>query len=514
MREFKETSGPLEASIFVEALRGTPATFLALGLIAHALLWAVATQIAEPSPPPQMAIALALGREWMLGYEQMPPLAAWLSAAIFHVTGSLFAVRLAAALCVAAAGWILFLFARRIMGERHAAIAVLLMVSVFPVAFPGSSLTGDLVQMPLAAAAFLLWRIATSERNPNAWILLVAVLGTMLYAGPQALALIAALIAITLLGARTRAAVFRFDAALCIAVAILVFVFMAGPRVLWFWQNGWHNLFAGAGAGIAAEEMLSPYRMPLALLLGHFGFALLIFLATAYATREKESAPVFIREQVSFSTRRNMIALAIAPALLALIALYLFAQPVRQQFFSPLLMLSGIAAVLIGGVRLIVRRQRLVGVIALIFLLAPIVMQAFFSFAPGWFGDNRASNWPAGAAARTFTEIYHTRTGRPLKYIVGERVIAAQIAVMSADHPHVYIDADRAHSRWIDDAEFRKKGGVAFWQIRGADAAAPEELRKRLPAFVEEAPLRLPWARGGGDPVRIGWAIVPPQNKN
>jgi 4-amino-4-deoxy-L-arabinose transferase-like glycosyltransferase len=511
MRELHETSGPLEASIFVEALRGFPAAFLAIGLAAHALLWAVATHIAEPSPPPQMAVALALGREWLLGYEQLPPLAAWITAAILHVTNSLFAVRLAAALCVAAAGWILFLFARRIVGDRQAAIAILLMVSVFPVAFPGGSLTGDLIQMPLAAAAILCWWIAAGERNPNAWIVLGAILGVMLYAGPQAFALLVTIAVITLLSVRARAAIFRLDAGLCIALAIAVFAFIAGPRLIWLWQNGWTNIFASFGAGIFPDEMLSPLRMPLALLLGHFGFALLIFLSTAYATKEKEAAPIFTRARTTRSARRSLVVLALMPALLALAALYIMELPARQQFFSPLIMLSGIAVVLISGGKLIIRRQRLVGVIALIFLLAPVAMQMVFSFAPGWFGENRPANWPAGSAARTLTEIYHTRTNRPLEYLAGERVQAAQIAAVSADRPHVFIDADRSRAPWIDDVEFKKRGGVVFWEIRGADASPPAEYRARLPAFVEEAPLRLPWARGGGDPVRLGWAIVPPQ---
>jgi 4-amino-4-deoxy-L-arabinose transferase-like glycosyltransferase len=510
MRDLQENSGPLEASIFVEALRGFPAAFLAIGLIAHALLWAIATHIAEPSPPPQMAVALALGREWMSGYEQLPPLAPWTSAGIFHLTNSLFFIRLAAALCVAAAGWILFLFARRIVGDRQGAIAVLLMVSVFPVAFPGGSLTGDLLQMPLAAAAIYAWWIAAAERNPNAWIALGILLGVMMYAGPQGLALSAVLAAVTLVSAHMRAAAARFDAMPCIALALLVFAFVAGPRVLWLWQNGWSSLLAGAGAGIPQDELMSPWRLPLTILLGHFGFALLLFLATVYAAKEKENAPVFVREGTTLSSRRGVAVLAIAPALLALLALYGFETRVRPQFFSPLLMLSGVCAVLIGGGRLIVRRQRIVGVIALIFLIAPAAMQIVFSFAPGWFGENRSANWPAAAAARTFTEIYHTRTGRPLEYLAGERAQTAQVAASSADRPHVFIDGDTKTSPWIESAEFRKKGGIVFWQIRGTDNAPPAEYVARLPAFVEEAPLRLPWARGGGDPVRIGWAIVPP----
>lgn len=510
MRELQESSGPLEASILVEALRAAPAALLAIGLIAHALLWAIATQIAEPSPPPQMAVAIALGREWMLGYEGMPPLAAWVSAAIHHVTGSLFAVRLAASFCVAAAGWMLFLFARRIAGDRHAAIGVLVMVGVFPVAFPGSALTGDLLQMPLAAAAVLAWWYAVGERMPNAWTVLGVVAGVMMYAGPQAPALLLVLAAVTLFSPHGRAAVARFDAVLAVLLALLVFAFIAGPRFIWLWRHGFAQFFAGTGAGIAPDELLFPLRLAFVAFAGHFGFALILFLATAYAARAKENAPVFVREPAVPFVRGSVLALAAAPALLALFGLYGAGQAARVQLLSPLLMLSGIAAVLLGGERLTIRRQRLVGVIAAIYLIAPVAMQIVFSFAPGWFGDNRASNWPAAAAARTFTEIYHTRTGRPLEYIAGERVAAAQIAVMSADRPHVFIGADPAHAPWIGSADFRNKGGVVFWQIRGADASPPAELVARLPAFVEEAPLRLPWARGGGDPVRIGWAIVPP----
>lgn len=510
MPMLREAAGPLETSIFVEGLRAAPAGFLGLGLIAHALLWAIATHFAEPAPPPQMAVTLALGREWFLGYAEMPPLAAWTSETIYRATGSLFALRLASALCVALAGWIVFLFARRVIGDRQGAIAVLLMVSIFPVAFPGSSLTGDLLLMPLVAAAFLAWWVAAGEKNPNAWVVLGAILGVTIYAGPQGLVLLVALAAVTVSSARMRAVVARSDALLSIAFGLFVFGFIAGPRLLWLWQNGWSNLLAGAGAGIAPGEMISPLRLSFGILLGHFGFALLVFLATAYAAKEKDNAPVFVREPTALASRRGVVALALAPALLALLALYGFDASARLQLFSPLLMLTGIAVVIIGGDRLIVRRQRFVGAIALIFLFAPPAMQLVFSFAPGWFGENRPANWPASALARTFNEIYQTRTGRPLEFVVGERVQASQVSVLSVNRPRVFIDADRTRTPWIDEAEFKKKGGIVFWQIRGADNAPPQDYVARLPAFTEEAPLRLPWARGGGDPVRLGWAIVPP----
>lgn len=513
MTIFRESNGPLEASIFVEALRAAPGLFLGAGLIAHALLWAIASHFAETAPAQQMAVALSLGSEWLLGYADLPPLSAWISEAIFRATHSLFAIRLAAALCVAAAGWFVFLLARRIVGDRQGAIAVLVMVSVFPVAFPGSALTGELLQMPLAAIAVLAWWIAVAERNPNGWIALGAALGAMIYAGPQAIALLAALMIATLASSRARASIFRFDAALCIALAIFILIFVAGPRLIWLHQNGWGNLFAGSGAGLLPNETVSPLRLLASIVTGHFGFALLLFLATAYAAKARENAPVFVREPAIQGSRRTAMIVAILPALIALVALYLLARHARPQFFAPLLMFGGLAAVLMAGERLIVRRQVLVGSIALIFFFVPPVIALFSSFVPGWIGDNRPTNWPAASAARTLTDIYRTRTGRPLEFIVGERVQAAQVAALSGDRPHLFVDGDPALSPWIDHAEFKKKGGVVFWEVHGADAAPPADYMKRLPAFVAEAPLRLPWARGGGDPVRLGWAIVPPQGE-
>lgn len=509
MRPIREAAGPLEASIFIEGLRAIPAGFLALALLAHALVWAIAMQLAEPAPPPQMAVAIALGREWMQGYTELPPLAAWISAAIYRATGSLFLLRLASTLCVALAGWFVFLFARRIAGDRHAAIAVMLMVGVFPVALPGNPMIGDVLQMPLAAAAVLAWWIAAGEYKPNGWIALGILLGVMLHAGPQGIVLAALFAVVTLATSHGRAALARFNALLCLALATFVFVFFAGPRLLWLWQNGMQDLFAGQGAGIAADELHPPLRLVFDLLLGHFGFAMLLFLATAYAA--KENAPVFMREPATAFSRAGVVALAIVPALFALLWLYATGRAAKPQFFASLLLFSGVAAVLLGGERIIIRRQRIVGLIALILLFVPPLAQIASSFSPGWIGDNRAANWPALPASRTLTDIFHTRTGRPLEYLIGARVRASQISVMSADRPHVVIDADFYRSRWIDSEDFAKKGGIVFWEIRGADLSPPAEYVAKLPAFVVEAPLRLPWGRGGGDPVRLGWAIVPPR---
>ena len=511
MRISSDTAGPLEASVFVEGLRAHPAWFVGLALATHALLWTVATQIAEPTPHPELAVGLALGREWMPGYAGVPPLPVWISAAIYGVTGSLFALRFVAALCVASAGWIIFLFARRVAGDRQGAIAVLLMCGVYPVAFPVGPLNGDTLQMPLAALAILCWWLAVGERKVNAWIVLGFVLGVMFYAGVQGIILGVVFAAVTALSRRARKSLMRFDALLCLLFGLFVLVFVITPRMLWLARNGFYNLFAGANAGIDLRALANPLELPLTLLAGHAGLVALVFLATVYAVRAKDNAPVFIRIRETLLSRRAATVLAIVPVALALLVLFVLEVRAKHSIAASLLMLTGLLAVLMTGERLIIRRQRLVAFTALGLLIVPPALEIATGLASPWFADqSRATNWPARTAARTFTEIFRTRTGRELEYIVGERVPASQIAIMSRTRPRVFVDADVSQSPWIDAAEFKTRGGVVFWEIRGADPSPPAWLVAWLPQFTPEAPLRLPWERGGADPLRLGWAIVPP----
>lgn len=511
MRLTGQAAGPLEASVFVEGLRAKPAWFAALALATHAVIWTAAMQLAESVPHPEAAVALALGREWMPGYAGAPPLPFWIAESVHRATGSLFGLRLLAAVCVALAGWFVFLLARRIVGDRHAAIATLILVGVYPVAFPVGPFNGDTLQMPLAAAAVWLWWLAAGERKPNAWIILGLVLGAMFYVGPQPIVLFAVFAAITAVAPRARAALFRFDALSCLIFGLFVLAFVITPRMLWLAKNGFANLIAGPGAGIDPRALSSPAELPFTLLFGQAGMAVLVVLATVYAVRARENAPSFIRPPESLLAKRGVFALALLPTAIGVAALLALQIPVKVTAFSSLVLLTGLFAVLMTGEKILIRRQRIVAITALGLLLLPPVLEVALSFAPSYARDaSRMTNWPAYNAARTLTDIYRTRTNRPLEFVIGERRRASLLAIASRDRPRIVIDGDLAQSPWVGEAELKAKGGIVFWEIRGADTSPPKELSDRLPPLTLEAPLRLPWARGGADPVRLGWAILPP----
>ena len=108
------------------------------------------------------------------------------------------------------------------------------------------------------------------------------------------------------------------------------------------------------------------------------------------------------------------------------------------------------------------------------------------------------------------TDIYRTRTGQTLDYVVGDRSTASAVAIESRDRPHIFTDASPEAAPWASREALENDGGIVIWQIRGADAEPPPALAANLPPLVPESPLTLRWARPGNlDYVRLGWAIVP-----
>jgi 4-amino-4-deoxy-L-arabinose transferase-like glycosyltransferase len=505
-------TSPLEASIYVEGLRARPAFFVAVLLLAHAAIWTLTSWVANPTPDPQLAIGLALGREWQLGYVDAPPFAAWILEVAYRAGGLLAAYALGP-LSVALAGWLVFAFARRVAGERHGALAVFLMVGVHPVAFPIGAFDSDLVQMPLVAFAVLVWWHAVTERNRIAWIVLGFVLGILAFAGVQGLFVLATLVALSAANPSVRAAVRTQEGAITIVLALFIFTLLLTPRLIWLQDHGFAGAVPNADLQLDDPTAAGALGIAAAIVFGHIGMILMIVLASRFMAPDHEIAPVFMRSAIGRFAKGSVIALALVPVLLALVAAYLVGARFPTSATAPLLLYSGLLAVVLCADGLRVHRQRTVAVAGLTLLFLPPAMELATSFASPWFGEiGRATNWPAREASRFVTDVYRTRTSRSLEYVVGGITTASSIALMSRDRPHVFIDADPARAPWADRAKIEAAGAVVVWRIIGADASPPAALATNLPPLVAEAPLTLRWERPGRlDFVRFGWAIIPPK---
>lgn len=505
-------TSPLEVSIYVEGLRARPTFFVGLFLIVHAALWTFTAWLADPTPDPKLAIGLALGREWQIGYADMPPLAAWILEIVYRA-GGLLSIYALGPFTVALTGWLVFLFARRIVGDRHGALAVFLMAGVHPVAFPVGAFDSDLVQMPLVAFGVLAWWHAVVQRKREGWLALGIVFGLLAYAGGQGLFVFAALLLLTIATATGRAALRTNRDQIAAVAGLFLFTLLLTPRMIWLQYHGFAGAFpAPTLTGVEAANA-DIYSTAAVVVLGHIGLFVMVAFASRYFAPDKEIAPIFMRPPLDPFGKRCVIVLALMPPLLALAAVALLGGSFPAAAAAPLVLYSGLLVVVLSGEALRVHRQRMVAVAALTLLFLPPVLEIAISFASPWFGERgRASNWPAREAARYITDVFRTRTGKPLEFVVGEVQRASAVALLSRDRPRIFIGADPARSPWTNREEVEAAGAVVIWPVEGADASPPPALAANLPPLVAEAPLTLRWVRPGNlDYVRLGWAIVPPK---
>ena len=503
--------GPLEASIFVEALRAHAGSFVACALILHAILWTLAPIISEPTPSPKIALGLAMGREWMLGYPSMPPLAPWLMQAVYALTHSIAVVTMLGPVMVAITGWLVFALARRIVGERQGAIAALVMVSVHPVAFPVGALDSALVEMPLVAGAALAWWCAVKEGNQRAWLLLGFALGLLPYAGALGIFLLAALTGLMLASSTGRTTLRAHDSYGGAAMAFVVFAIVAAPRVAWLVTHGFAGLIEDAAA-VEPIGLIPAYEAFGGALAGHLGLVILIVIASPLLGGGRAAATIVSRAPIFGFTLAAVLVLATLPFVLAGVAASVLGLRTTSGAFAPLLLYSGLLAVVLAGDSLRIHRQRAAAFVVILFLVLPPILDALTGLIAPWVGNRGlASNWPAAEVARAATDTFRARTGKRLEIVVADPLSASEVALASRDRPHVFPNGDPQLAPWIKDGDLRAKGAVLIWPIYRGNTAPPASLAANLPLFVPEAPLMLSWVRSGRlDPIRLGWAIIPP----
>src|SRR5436305_12106988 len=125
-------------SLIIELIRARPRLVVWIAVLLQAALWLILPLLLYRSPPDDLAMVLAYGREYQVGTDLGPPLAFWLADIAFRIAGNhMFGVYLLAQLCAVATFWALYLLARAIVGGQQAVLAVLLTLTVLAFSSPG-----------------------------------------------------------------------------------------------------------------------------------------------------------------------------------------------------------------------------------------------------------------------------------------------------------------------------------------------------------------------------------------
>ncbi|HWK94883.1 MAG TPA: glycosyltransferase family 39 protein [Pseudolabrys sp.] len=505
-------------SLIIEFLRGRPKVVFWFVALSQGVLWSLIPTLFFSSPPGDVPLVLAVGREFMLGSYLGPPLAFWLAEIAFRGAG-MFGLYALSQVCIVVALWAVFTLGRSVIGTRHAVLAILLMVGIAAFTVPSPAFGPAVLAIPLWALALMHYWRALGEGRRGSWFLVAVDLGLLLLTHDAGVVLVVLMIVFTPLTRRGREALGHPEPWL----ALLLLAVVIAPYAAWlsrFWPQVAATL-QEAAAGVSA------LRLTGALVAVHLGLLLLAMLSTGIGRGRNERAPEIDRSPAEPAARAFVYFFALAPALVV-IALVLIGERVPQaalltsfgalttwSVLAPLALLSGMAVVLVAGNRVLIYRERLVSSSWLALLVAPPLLLALSLLVVPWtFARDTRLAQPSGAAAQFFADTYQRRTGKPLQYISGDARLAPLIAMMAPGgpegRPHVFFAWAPQRSPWVSVDDIAAHGGVLVWPA-AANNAVPEDLRTQFPGLVPELPRQFDRAvQGRLPPIRIGWAVLRP----
>jgi hypothetical protein len=496
-------------SLIIELIRARPRLVVWLVVLLQAGLWLIVPLLLYRSPPSDLAMVLAYGREYQVGTELGPPLAFWLADIAFRLAGNhMFGVYLLAQLCSVAAFWASYLLARAIVGGQQAVLAVLLTMTVAAFSWSGVDFGPEVLARPLWALLLLhSWRLIGQNRR-NAWFAWSIEAGLLLLTTDAAPGLLLLVVGFAVATARGRRTLLSFDP----VFALLVIVVLALPYLIWLLRAHalalpqWPAVADLSGRGLHWVVLLA------GLLLAISGIVLLVVLNSGWFTRNPEEAPIIYRPPVDPLAREFVYFFAIGPALAGSLISGLFGFDRVAGGAGVALLMSGLAAIVAAGDLIHLRRQRVLRSIWAAIILAPaLAVTATTIFLPWTGGAEVETSLPARAIANFFGDAFERRTNHPLPAVTGDAQLAALIALDTA-RPHLFLAAAPERTPWLNLTKFNQTGGVVVWRASDTEGTPPPDIAKRFPGLVPEVPRAFErLVTGRQQLLRIGWAIVRPK---
>src|SRR5580704_7060430 len=495
-------------SLVVELIRTRPRLVVWIVVLAQAALWLIVSLLFYRSPPSDLAMVLAYGREYQVGTELGPPLAFWLADIAFRAAGDhMFGVYLLAELCSIASFWFLYQLARIVVGGQQAVLAVLMTMTVTAFSSPGLEFGPLVLARPLWAMLLLhSWLLIGLDRR-NAWFAWSIDAGLLLLTTSAAILLLILVAGFALATERGRRLLLSFDP----LYALLVIVVLALPYLIFLIRADILTLPSLPGIAELSARALHWAWLVGGLLLAMSGIVILVALNTGWFSRMPEEVPIIYRPPVAALARNFVYFFAIAPALAGSVISGIFDLDRVFVGSGVALLMSGLAVIVATGDLVQLRRQRLLrSVWAAAIALPAFAVIAGTLFMPWTGGGEVATSLPARAIANFFGDSFERRTNKPLPAVSGDPQLAALIS-LDAGRPHLLSETPE-RTPWLSLAKFNETGGVVVWRASDTIGTPPPDIAQKFPGLAPEVPRAFEWPVNGRQPLlRVGWAIVRPK---
>ena len=491
-------------SLFVELLRTRPRRLFWTMAVLQGLLWTLVPALFFAAPPGQLALVVAIGHEFQVGTEFGPPLAFWLAEIAYRLAG-MTGVYFLSQICIVVTFWAVFALGRAIVGKPHAAMAAMLMAGIAVFSVPTPEFRPAILATPLWALMLLHYWTAAQR---GAWISWVA-LG--MEAGLLLLTTYAGLILVGLLLIYTVST--RFGRAQIETVGLWI-AGMAMTAVL-FPYLVWLDLSAGISfldfATIAGNLRVWGWLV-VVLLVSHAGMAILILLGRGTWDGSRSPAPEVIRAPPHPAARGFVYFFAFTP-IVAMGLFALFTSRPENFTMEPLVVMSGLAAIVAAGDRIRIGHQYLIGYAWLALIVLPPLLVALAIMIQPWIvAADLSVGRPAAEMGQFFGESFVRRTGRPLTIVGGDQTLGSLVALGAPSRPSLYMESVPTDHSHVTRQDIAEKGAVILWPATDSAGRPPPDILRQFPDLAVEVPRSFNRQFQGRMPLmRVGWGMIRPR---
>ncbi len=474
-------------------------------VLAQLTIWTLLPDLLHHSLPLDVTgDIVGWGHEWQWGYYKHPPLPSWLGEIAFRLLGD-FGPFLFSQLFVCATFLFVFRLGRRMMPPERAFAGTALLVGVYYFSLPTPEFNHNIAQLPFFAAAAYAYFDALQTRRLRAWLLLGLALGLGMLCKYEIAVLGLAIVLHAATSRHTR----PLFASIGPYAAVLVCLIVFAPHLFWLVQHDFPTLkFAASRAQplTALGRVVSPLRFLASQLLD---IAPALLMAAFAGVLSRASLHRLVRP--GDETLRFLLWLGLGPILICVALPVVSGMGLRDEWGTQMWDLIGLVIVYPAGpLWQRVSMKRLVRAVVALFVLLPVAYALASTYVPRWQGRHPRTQWPDRLMAARFAELWHERTGKPLKIVAGDNWLAGLIALRSRPRLSLFTDGEYSEARWITPKRLNRDGALVVWQEAWGHPAPAE----KLPGLKVEGTEAFPWPDNPkAPPLRIGWGIVPPETQ-
>ena len=448
-------------------------------IILHVVIWTLLPVIFHPNMPIDATETITWGHEWQLGYERHPPLAAWLAeSAVTLSANKLWSYFLLSQFCIVIGFWAVWRLAHEWLNDARSVIAVVLLEGVYYYNFTSPEFNPNVLLLALWPLTILAFRYALTKGKTPYWLACGLLAGLSVLAKYHTAFLLLSMLTVLLSTSHYRKSFKQPGLYFAIIFALAVI----SPHLYWVIQNDFTTITYGLNRSTAEKidyaNLYYPIKFAGSQLLAVL-FCLIAFISLKVGqlafprTGKPDPFPWII---------------GLGPFIIIVLISATFGMRLKSMWGTPIWFFAGVLLMIYFrpdiGIKSF-KRFLITFTIIFVFIVSAYIAQLSIKLR------DRA-HFPGNEVGAFFTDEWHNKFDTKLEYVGARLWLGGNIGFYSEDRPSVFVELKQKRSRWVDEQDFIKKGGVLVWDdtvLMGRPV--PEELAKAsLPNYSNVQPVK------------------------